>query len=102
MGQVKESESAMTYPSVLRAAVVVLASDIAVLRTTVLRVDLSESTHSEGKDSDGSKLHYDYDIFCNERLEYSNERMRMTKATIGQGDDNRQQDLQAVQGRSLK
>lgn len=49
-----------TYPSVLRAAVVVLASDIAVLRTAVLGIDLRERTRSKGKDSDSSELHYDY------------------------------------------
>lgn len=52
-----------TYPSILRAAVVVLARDVAVLRTAVLGVDLSEDTRSEGKDSDSSELHYDYDLF---------------------------------------
>lgn len=51
-----------THPSVLRAAVVILANDIAVLRTAVLGVDLRERTRGKGKDSDSSELHYEYRI----------------------------------------
>jgi hypothetical protein len=49
-----------TYPSVLRAAVVVLADDVAVLRTAVLRVDRREHGGGQGKNSDSSELHYEY------------------------------------------
>ena len=50
-----------TYPSVLGAAVVVLADNVAILGTAVLGVDLSEDTRIKGKNSDSSELHYDYD-----------------------------------------
>lgn len=48
------------YPSILRAAVVVLADQVSVLGTAVLGVNLSDDTRSQGKDSDSSKLHYEY------------------------------------------
>lgn len=48
-----------TYPAVLRAAVVVLAYDVAVLRTAVLRVDLGKGTSGQGEDGDSSELHYE-------------------------------------------
>lgn len=49
-----------TNPSVLRAAVVVLARDIAVLGTATLRVNQREGTCGQGKDSDSRELHYEY------------------------------------------
>jgi hypothetical protein len=50
-----------TYPSILAAAVVVLANKVAVLRTAVLGVNLSDDTRSERQNSDGDELHYEYD-----------------------------------------
>lgn len=51
-----------TYPSVLRAAVVVLALHVPVLRTAVLRVDGGEDGRSQREKSDSSELHYEYKI----------------------------------------
>lgn len=48
-----------TYPSVLRAAVVVLALHISILRTAVLRVNGSKDSRSQRKKSDSSELHYE-------------------------------------------
>ena len=52
-------EGEKTYPSVLRAAVVVLALHVAVLRTAVLRVDGGEDGRSQREESDSSELHYE-------------------------------------------
>jgi hypothetical protein len=52
-------EGEKTYPSVLRAAVVVLALHVPILRTAVLRVDGSKDSRSQRKKSDSSELHYE-------------------------------------------
>ena len=54
--------SSRSAPSVLRAAVVVLALYISVLRTAVLRVDGGEDGRSQREKSDSSELHYEYKI----------------------------------------